>query len=286
MPHDRIITSDMYRTPVIDELRALKNLLRLKGIVSEEKIITTWKSLKKMQEELALPSLLPIKQHYYFYRQLIDIKKVLNLSFAADKEEIKKVIEKAQTDIKIHELKRASERLKQASMSISRLGTKEEEAKKLTEDAENEIKIDFGQLNQLFIEIKTLREFYKLPESAPMYDIITMIKRQSLDDLSRIGFGSDSLILKVLLFNLSSNKQELVNIQERLTIDKESDRDLFDILVAYGPLSRPELVELTGIARSSIYDSLQRLVMKGFVVQYSEKRSYTGRPTTVFDSLI
>jgi hypothetical protein len=286
MPRDAIISSDIVKRTDEQELKDLRNLLSLQGIISEEKILTTWKSLKKMQEELALPSLYPIKQHYYFYKQLIEIQKVMNLSFASDREEIIKVVEEAKTDIKGHELKKASEKLKQASITISRLGTKEQEAKKLTEDATNEIKIDFSQLNQLFIEIKALRESYQLPESAPVFDIITMIKGQSLEDLSQIGVGSDSLLLKVLLFNLTSNKQEVTDVQERLTIDKDLDRDLFDILVAYGPLSRPELVELTGIARSSIYDSLQRLVMKGFVVQYSEKRSYTGRPTTVFDTLI
>ncbi|MHA2096476.1 MAG: helix-turn-helix domain-containing protein [Candidatus Hodarchaeales archaeon] len=285
MIRETIISTENDR-PVLDELKDLRNLLNLKGVSSEEKIITTWKSLKKMQKELSLPSLYPIKQHYYFYQQLVEIQKVLNLSFAADKEGIKEVIEEAKTDIKGHELKKASEKLKQASISISRLSTKEQEAKRLTENDTSLIRIDFTKLNQLLIEIKTLREFYKLPESTPMLDIVTMIKQQSLEDLSRIGVGSDSLILRVLLFNLTSNKKEVVDVNERLTIDKDIDRDLFDILVAYGPLSRPELVELTGIARSSIYDSLQRLVMKGFVVQYSEKRSYTGRPTTVFDSLL
>jgi hypothetical protein len=37
------------------------------------------------------------------------------------------------------------------------------------------------------------------------------------------------------------------------------------------------------IARSSIYDNLQRLIVRGFVVKYSEKRSLTGRPTNVFE---
>lgn len=264
------------------ELKELRNLLSLKGMDSEKNVITTWKSLRKMQEELELPSLYPVKQHYYFFQKLIEIQEVLNLSFAADKEDIKKIIDDAISEIKEKKLKKASEKLKHASNLLSRVGTKEKEAKKLTEDASQEIKIDFKQLYQLYIEIDTLRQFFKLPETAPMLDIITMIKRQSLQELALLGIGPDSLILKVLLFNLTPTSQA----QERLKIINDLDHVTFQILVAYGPLTRPELVQLTGIARSSIYDSLQRLIAKGFAVEYNEKRNPVGRPTTVFDALI
>ncbi len=264
------------------ELKELRNLLSLKGMDSEKNVITTWKSLRKMQEELELPSLYPVKQHYYFFQKLIEIQEVLNLSFAADKEDIKKIIDDAISEIKEKKLKNASEKLKHASNLLSRVGTKEKEAKKLTEDASQEIKIDFKQLYQLYIEIDTLRQFFKLPETAPMLDIITMIKRQSLQELALLGIGPDSLILKVLLLNLTPTSQA----QEQLKITNDLDHVIFQILVAYGPLTRPEMVQLTGIARSSIYDSLQRLIAKGFAVEYKEKRSYVGRPTTVFDALI
>ncbi|MFX0014480.1 MAG: helix-turn-helix domain-containing protein [Promethearchaeota archaeon] len=285
MPSNIIVSSESDESSD-KELEELKNLLSLKGMDSEENVLTTWKSLQKMQEDLGLPSLYPIKQHYYFLQKLIEIQNVVNLSFAADEEDIKKIIDDAISDIKEKNLKNASEKLKYASDSISRLGTKEKEAKKLTEDAIQEIKIDFKRLYQLYIEINTLRQFFKLPETTPMLDIITMIKRQSLQELASLGIGPDSLILKVLLFNLTSTKQKVSQAQEQLKITKDLDQDIFQILVAYGPLTRPEMVQLTGIARSSIYDSLQRLIAKGFVVEYKEKRSHTGRPTTVFDALI
>ncbi|MHA2247909.1 MAG: helix-turn-helix domain-containing protein [Candidatus Hodarchaeales archaeon] len=286
MPRNVIVSSDIDESPDKEALKELRNLLSLKGIDSEENILEIWKSLRKMQEELALPSLYPVRQHYYFFQKLIEIQKVVNLSFAADKENIKNIIYNAISDIKENNLKNASEKLNKAFNSISRLGTKEKEAKKIIEDATQEIKIDFKQLNQLYIEINTLRKFYKLPETTPMLDIITMIKRRSLQELALLGIGSDSLILKVLLFDLTSTKQKVSQFQELLNITNDLDREIFQILVAYGPLSRPEIVQLTGIARSSIYDSLQRLIVKGFTVQYKEKRSHTGRPTTVFDAQI
>lgn len=281
MSHNVIISSD------IDEsadkaLKELRNLLSMKGMDSEENILTTWKSLRKMQKELELPSLNPVKQHYYFFQRLIEIQEALNLSFAADKEDIKKIIDDAIFDIKEKNLRIASEKLNHASNILSRMGTKEKEAKKLTEDASQEIKIDFKQLYQLYIELDTLRQLFKLPETTPMLDIITMIKKRSLQELAMLGMDSDSLILKVLLFNLTPTSQD----QEQLKITKDLDHIIFQLLVAYGPLTRPEMVQLTGIARSSIYDSLQRLIAKGFAVEYREKRSHTGRPTTVFDALI
>jgi hypothetical protein len=281
MVRDLIVSSDIEESSE-NELQELRNLLSLKGMDSEENVITTWKSLLKMQEELELPSLYPVKQHYYFFQKLMEIKEVLNLSFAADKEDIKKIIDDAITEIKVKKLKSASEKLKHASSMLSRIGNKEKEVKKLTEDASQEIRIDFKQLYQLYIEIDTLRQLFELPESTPMLDIIAMIKKRSLQELASIGIGSDSLILKVLLFNLTPKTE----VQERTHIKNNLDFVIFQILVAYGPLTRPEMVQLTGIARSSIYDSLQRLIAKGFAVEYTEKRSHTGRPTTVFDALI
>ncbi|UCG04378.1 MAG: hypothetical protein JSW11_10395 [Candidatus Heimdallarchaeota archaeon] len=281
MSRNAIVSSDIDES-ADKELKELRNLLSLKGMDSEENVNTTWKALRKMQEELELPSLYPIRRHYYFFQKLIEIQEVLNLSFAADKEDIKKIIDNAIAEIKERKLKNASEKLKHASNLLSRVGTKEKEAKKLTEDESQEIKVDFIQLYQLYIEIDTLRQIFKLPETTPMLDIITMIKRRSLQELALLGIDSDSLILKVLLVNLTPTFQ----VQEQLKITNNLDHDLFQILVAYGPLTRPEIVQLTGIARSSIYDSLQRLIVKGFAAEYKEKRSHTGRPTTVFDALI
>ncbi len=180
-----------------------------------------------MQNELELPSLYPIKQHYHFYQKLEEIRKSLNIS-----------------------------------------------------------SLDFTQLNQLYNEITALRELLGLPETTPISKIITMIQKESLEKLASLEIKYDSLLLKILLIHSTANKKDSMKTQERLPLTHDLDLILFEVLKAYGPLSRPELVQLTNVPRSTIYDSLQRLITKGFAVQYSEKRSPTGRPITFFDALI
>ncbi|MFW9906627.1 MAG: hypothetical protein ACFFFH_20130, partial [Candidatus Thorarchaeota archaeon] len=60
--------------------KELRRLLSLKGDHSEENVQKIWHLLKKMQIDLELPSLYPIKQHYHFYQKLQEIQKSLNLT--------------------------------------------------------------------------------------------------------------------------------------------------------------------------------------------------------------
>ncbi len=208
------------------ELSDLRRLLSLKHTITDELVITTWNSLKKMQEELELSSLYPIKQHYYFYQKLEEIRKALNLTST-----------------------------------------------------------DFAQLNQLYIEIITIRELLGLHEITPISEIITLIQKVSLENLASLDIKYDSLLLKFLLLHSVSKKPHSMLAEERSAHLYDLDRVLFEILKAYGPLSRPELVQLTGVPRSTIYDSLERLILKGLVAQYSERKSPVGRPTTIFDAI-
>ena len=210
-----------------EEIKDLQRLLSLKDNISDDIVITTWNSLKKMQEELELSSLYPIKQHYYFFQKLEEIRKALNLTST-----------------------------------------------------------NFTQLNQLYIEIITIRELFGLPETTSMSEIITLIQRESLENLASLDIKHDSLLLKFLLLHSVSKKTHSVLAEERSAQLYDLDRVLFEILKAYGPLSRPELVQLTDVPRSTIYDSLQRLVTRGFAVQYTKKKNPVGRPVTLFDALV
>ena len=72
---------------------------------------------------------------------------------------------------------------------------------------------------------------------------------------------------------------------KKQSIVHELDRDVLDILEKEGPLTRSKLVSLTGIARSTLYDSLLRLILKGFVASFSEDRRHRGRPKVFYKAL-
>jgi predicted transcriptional regulator len=44
-------------------------------------------------------------------------------------------------------------------------------------------------------------------------------------------------------------------------------------------------VSLTGIARSTLYDSLLRLILKGYIARFSEDRKQRGRPRVFYQVL-
>ena len=69
------------------------------------------------------------------------------------------------------------------------------------------------------------------------------------------------------------------------TIVHELDHSVLNILEREGPLTRSKLVSLTGIARSTLYDSLLRLILKGFVASFSEDRRHRGRPKVFYKAL-
>ncbi len=226
MTYTGVISSEMDKEREEAELKDLKRILEMKKIFSEDQVQETWNSLKKMQEELELPSLYPMKHHYYFYLRLEEIRSALA-----------------------------------------------------------PFPMDFLQLNLLHVEINSLRDLLELPTTATIPEMISLIRKMSLEELMSLELGSDSLLLKILLLQLSTKPANFA-IDERPALVHDLDRKLLEILISYGPLTRPELVEVTGVARSSIYDSLRRLNLKGLITQYSGKRTSVGRPMTLFDALI
>jgi predicted ArsR family transcriptional regulator len=84
---------------------------------------------------------------------------------------------------------------------------------------------------------------------------------------------------------IKSSDLPLVFPINRQSIVHDLDRDVLDILEREGPLTRCKLVSLTGIARSTLYDSLLRLILKGFVASFSEDRRHRGRPKVFYKAI-
>ena len=226
MTYIGVISSETDKQRELREFGDLKKLLEMKGIFSKDLVQETWNSLKQMQEELELPTLHPMRYHYYFYSRLEEIK-----------------------------------------IALSPFPT------------------DFLQLNQLYVEINAFRALLNLPPTSSLSEVINLIRKKSLDELMALEIGSDSLFLKILLLQLTS-KKEKDTFDDPPIIVHRLDNKLLEILISYGPCTRSDLVEVTGVARSSIYDSLRRLEFKGVITKYSNRKGDTGRPTTLFDALI
>ena len=65
----------------------------------------------------------------------------------------------------------------------------------------------------------------------------------------------------------------------------ETDSIVLSVLAKQGPKTRAELVTITKIPRSTLYDSLLRLILKEKVIKYSEKPDGPGRPKVYFKSV-
>ncbi|MFX0125231.1 MAG: helix-turn-helix domain-containing protein [Candidatus Hodarchaeota archaeon] len=79
-----------------------------------------------------------------------------------------------------------------------------------------------------------------------------------------------------------SSKLTTSREKARPAIVHEIDRKILKIVQVEGPLTRSKLSTITGIPRSTLYDSLWRLIVKGYVKNYSENRKHRGRPRTYF----
>lgn len=73
------------------------------------------------------------------------------------------------------------------------------------------------------------------------------------------------------------------NVQEKIS---NLDRKVFNVLAKHGPITRSEMTKMTGIARSTLYDSLLRLSLKGLAKKYSDSdHSTRGRPKVYFEAI-
>ena len=60
------------------------------------------------------------------------------------------------------------------------------------------------------------------------------------------------------------------------------DGIVYGVLQKYGPATRAMIVELTGLPRTTLYDALIRLMLKGYVRKFTEERNRRGRPKVFY----
>ena len=76
--------------------------------------------------------------------------------------------------------------------------------------------------------------------------------------------------------------REVESEEDTLAIPNEVDGIVYDMVEKHGPVTRPKLVELTGIPRTTLYDSLIRLMLRGIVRKFEEERKKRGRPKVYY----
>jgi len=60
---------------------------------------------------------------------------------------------------------------------------------------------------------------------------------------------------------------------------------LYEILITNGPMTRGELVKQTNIPRTTIYDNLVKLMLKGIITRISQSTGRRGRPNVYFKAI-
>ncbi|MFW9928304.1 MAG: helix-turn-helix domain-containing protein [Candidatus Thorarchaeota archaeon] len=88
-------------------------------------------------------------------------------------------------------------------------------------------------------------------------------------------------------FSMESKKNTQIKHKDEQNAEDMSTLDIsvLKTLEEIGPVTRGKLVEKTGIPRSTLYDSLFRLMLKGLVKKYSDKnQNVRGRPQVYFEA--
>ncbi|MFW9882358.1 MAG: helix-turn-helix domain-containing protein [Candidatus Thorarchaeota archaeon] len=75
---------------------------------------------------------------------------------------------------------------------------------------------------------------------------------------------------------------ELDQTTYKRIVTNKNDALVVGALLQIQPATRMEICKLTGIPRTTIYDSLDRLILKRMVVKYSISSRHRGRPKVYY----
>ncbi|MFW9916027.1 MAG: helix-turn-helix domain-containing protein [Candidatus Thorarchaeota archaeon] len=83
--------------------------------------------------------------------------------------------------------------------------------------------------------------------------------------------------------DVALSKPFVVPTKRKLTWRNPIDQKIYQLLKKQGPLTRGELVERTGLPRTTLYDALTRLSVRGLIVRFTEPRQSRGRRRVFFE---
>jgi predicted transcriptional regulator len=93
---------------------------------------------------------------------------------------------------------------------------------------------------------------------------------------------SQSLDKSVLTEEKKENSLAAHSLHDQYFITNKTDLRVLEALKEYQPATRMELCDKTGIARTTLYDALTRLMVKRIVVKYTPPVKTKGRPKVFY----
>ena len=106
-----------------------------------------------------------------------------------------------------------------------------------------------------------------------------MFKKHEHDNKVVIKIVSKTTISKNHIEN------ELRRDEQESELQIPTDEYLYDLLIHHGPMTRGEIVKLTKLPRTTIYDHLIKLILKDRVIRFSKLGKKPGRPKVYFKAL-
>lgn len=81
-------------------------------------------------------------------------------------------------------------------------------------------------------------------------------------------------------------KPHTMPTRDDLSWRNHTDKLIYHLLKDSGPQTRSDLVVRTALPRTTIFDALTRLTIRGLIVRFSESRLSRGRPRVFYEAVI
>ncbi|MFQ5979559.1 MAG: helix-turn-helix domain-containing protein [Candidatus Heimdallarchaeota archaeon] len=65
-----------------------------------------------------------------------------------------------------------------------------------------------------------------------------------------------------------------------------SDKIVYELIKKSGPFTRGELVERTGLPRTTVYDALTRLTIRRLITRFTQPRASRGRRRVFYEASV